>query len=45
MLQTGNVDQELSLLVIKLATLRRKIIQRYIFLKSDLFSSSGFLHV
>ena len=45
LLQTGNVDHDLSLLVIKLTTLRRKIIQRSIFFESDLFSSSGFLHI
>ena len=45
MLQIGNVDQELSLLVIKLTTLRRKIIQRSIFFENDLFLSSGFFHV
>ena len=31
LLQTGNVDHEVSLLVIKLTTIRRKIIQRSIF--------------
>ena len=36
---------ELSLLVIKLTTLRRKIIQQSIFFWKDLFSSSGYLHV
>ena len=35
---TGNVDHELSLLVIKLTTLRRKIIQRSIFVENNLFS-------
>ena len=44
LLQIGNVDQELSLLVNKLTILRRKIIQQSIFFESDLFSSSGFLH-
>ena len=42
LLQIGNVDQELSLLVNKLTILRRKIIQRSIFFESDLFSSYGF---
>ena len=45
LLQIGNDDQELSLLVIKLTTLRRKIIQRSIFFDNDLFPDSGFLHV
>ena len=45
LLQIGNVVQELSLLVNKLTILSRKIIQRSIFFKSDLFSSSGFLHL
>ena len=45
LLQTGNVDQELSSLVIKLTNLRRKIIQRSIFSERDLFSSSSFLRV
>ena len=43
LLQTGNAYQELSLSVITLTTLRRKIIQRSIFFGSDLLSSSGFL--
>ena len=37
MLQIGNVDQELSLVVNKLTILRRTIIQRSIFFESDLF--------
>ena len=45
LLQIGIVDQELSLLVIKLTTLRRKIIQRSIFFEKDLFSSCDFFHV
>ena len=43
-LQFGNVGQELSLLVIKLTTLRRKLTQRFITFESHSFSSSGFLH-
>ena len=45
LLQFGNVDQELSLLVIKLTTLRRKLTQRFITFESHLFSSSGLFHV
>ena len=45
LLQTGNVDQELSLLVITPTTLRRKIIQRSIFFESDLLLTSGFHQV
>ena len=45
LLQILDFDQEFSLLVIKLTTLRRKIIQRSIFFDNDLFSSSGFLHI
>ena len=44
-LQFGNVGQELSLLVIKLTTLRRKLTQWFITFESHSFSSSGFLHV
>ena len=44
LLQFGNVGQELSLLVIKLTTLRRKLIQRFITFENHSFSSSGFLH-
>ena len=40
----GNVGKELSLLVIKLTTLRRKLTQRFITFESHSFSSSGFLH-
>ena len=45
LLRIGNVGQELSLFVIKLTILMRKIIQRFTTSESDLFSSFGFLHV
>ena len=44
LLQFRNVGQELSLLDIKLTTLRRKLTQRFITFESHSFSSSGFLH-
>ena len=45
LLQFGNVGQELSLLVIKLTNLRRKLTQWFITSESHSFFSSGFLHV
>ena len=45
LLQSGNVGQQLSLLVIKLTTLRRKLTQRFITFESHSFFSSGFLQV
>ena len=41
LLQFGNVGQELSLLVIKLTTLRRKLTQQFITFENHSFSSSG----
>ena len=45
LLQIGNVHQDLSILVIKLTTLKRKIIQRSIHFESDLILCSGFSQV